>query len=204
MKTLRKLPKGFQLAEGSHGSFDRGACAMEAVAYIAGEKHSDHPRCACPLITELAIWLNDNCCGDDRQELLSDLISRLVGTRGAGPVMRKRGLMAAEWIVSFLLPIYASGLGDEVAANELSQLRIADEASAAHAMTVIGRVFEFRTPLSCRACAVYALGSVSRGEWQEVAFQACFAANKFDSYLSIEKIRRSCRDLIIRMIEVQP
>ena len=35
-----------RLASGSHHSWRQGACLMEAVAYVAGEEHSDHPQCA--------------------------------------------------------------------------------------------------------------------------------------------------------------
>src|ERR1700680_1196735 len=38
------------LASGSHGDRSHGLCAMEVVAWLAGEKHSDHPECASPVI----------------------------------------------------------------------------------------------------------------------------------------------------------
>jgi len=42
-KLVRELPLDFKLAHGSHADWSRGACLMEAVAYVAGEPHSDHP-----------------------------------------------------------------------------------------------------------------------------------------------------------------
>jgi hypothetical protein len=41
----------------SHGSHDRredGMCLMEAVAFLAGERHSDRPVCACPVLSRLS------------------------------------------------------------------------------------------------------------------------------------------------------
>lgn len=38
------------LHEGAHKDPADGMCAMEAAAWIAGEPHSDHPACACPVI----------------------------------------------------------------------------------------------------------------------------------------------------------
>lgn len=51
------------------GKHDRGQgmCAMEAAAYLAGEPHSDHPKCVSPVIaTFLRNW-NDGLPDDQRQ-----------------------------------------------------------------------------------------------------------------------------------------
>jgi hypothetical protein len=56
-------------------------CAMEVVAWIAGEPHSDHPQCASPILTSFCIRINDRWKDDERQLLLA-VIPKLVGTRG--------------------------------------------------------------------------------------------------------------------------
>jgi len=38
------------LRYGSHGTSDKGMCAMEAVAWLANEPHSDRPACTCSVI----------------------------------------------------------------------------------------------------------------------------------------------------------
>ncbi len=48
-----------ELSYGSHNQPDDGMCAMEMVAHLAGEQHTDHPRCACPVLTGFTIRLND-------------------------------------------------------------------------------------------------------------------------------------------------
>ena len=46
----RAAHEAIVLKHGSHTTFAQGLCAMEAVAWLAGEKHSDRPSCTCPVI----------------------------------------------------------------------------------------------------------------------------------------------------------
>ncbi len=91
--------KAFQFGSGSHGSREDGMCVMECVAYIAGEEHTDQPACACPLITQLAIWVNDTCRSDqERNERLSPHMFRLAVSRLHDPKLSKtREKIAACW-----------------------------------------------------------------------------------------------------------
>jgi len=57
------------LMKGSHAAREAGMCALEVVAYIAGEPHSDHPACACPVLTSYVIGLNDAWDDEQRQKL---------------------------------------------------------------------------------------------------------------------------------------
>ena len=68
------------LRRGAGGSYDNGLCVMEAVAWLNGEKVTDTPECACPLLGGFAIYINDKLSHDDRQKLLP-LALNLVGTR---------------------------------------------------------------------------------------------------------------------------
>lgn len=54
------------LKSGSHASFEEGACVMEAVAFVAGEPHSDHPACASRVIGAFLRAWNDAMNHDDR------------------------------------------------------------------------------------------------------------------------------------------
>lgn len=73
-----------KLSHGSHASPQEGMCIMECVAYIAGERHSDNPKCADENFSGLAIALNDHaetiCRGISRQQLLP-LVLRLAGSK---------------------------------------------------------------------------------------------------------------------------
>ena len=46
-----KWLEALTLYSGKHDEDDAERCVMEAVAYVAGEPHSDHPKCACAVIT---------------------------------------------------------------------------------------------------------------------------------------------------------
>jgi hypothetical protein len=76
---VRELPVSFRLLHGSHSSFEQGACLLEAVAWVAGEPHSDRPECASPALAGIGRALNDRLDDEERQ-LLEPLILRLVGT----------------------------------------------------------------------------------------------------------------------------
>lgn len=76
---LRSVPD-VTLARGRHGRPEHGLCLMELVAWIAGEKHSDRPICACPTLTAYGRRLNDLMPGEWRDELLLHIAPMLVGT----------------------------------------------------------------------------------------------------------------------------
>ena len=104
------------LMKGSHAAREAGMCSMELVAYIAGEPHSDHPACACPVLTSYVIGLNDAWDDEQRQKLKPYLVA-LVGTRDDAK-RELRGWMAIDWIVREFTPTWleAAKLDDEAAA----------------------------------------------------------------------------------------
>ncbi len=63
------------LKHGSHTKRVQGVCALEAAAWLAGEQHSDHPSCVCPVISAFAgRWNDDLTNDDDRTRLLRPLL----------------------------------------------------------------------------------------------------------------------------------
>src|SRR3984957_13481152 len=104
-----RLSKVRALYHGSHNENGNGhveACAMEAVAYVAGEPWSDHPKCACPVIGAFMRLWNDCLPDAERTTLLLPLIPRLVGTRGSKNLEERRALMAADWLVRTHTPAW--------------------------------------------------------------------------------------------------
>jgi hypothetical protein len=65
------------LSQGAHGQNSGGACVMEYVSVLAGERWSDSPECVHPMIAAIARTLNDSLYNTDRQ-LLVDLIPRFL------------------------------------------------------------------------------------------------------------------------------
>src|SRR5262245_54913746 len=86
------------LLRGSHdGRMKDGkptVCAMEAVAWLAGEGHTDHPVCVSPVLGAYVRRLNDVLDERGRQRL-KPYLPRLIGTAGDDAADRRRGWMAA-------------------------------------------------------------------------------------------------------------
>lgn len=103
-----------ELKGGGHGSFNDGVCAMEAVAWLAGEPHSDHPQCASQVIGAFMRTWNDQL-PDDQRQVLKGYLPRLVGT-AKGPALEDRlAWMAADWLVREYTPAWLrlAGLEDQ-------------------------------------------------------------------------------------------
>ena len=77
------LLDGISLESGAHTTFDDGHCAMEVVAWLAGEAHTDAPSCASPVLRRYTIRLNDRWSTEQRQSL-KPFLRRMVGTGGDG------------------------------------------------------------------------------------------------------------------------
>jgi hypothetical protein len=69
------------LSRGKHRSPRNGACFMELVSYLAGERWSDHPACTHPLLAAVARDVND-CTSDAGRPRLAGLIPSVIGLTG--------------------------------------------------------------------------------------------------------------------------
>ena len=78
----------------------RQLCVMEAVDYVtwSGSRWflTDHPPCACPAVTRLAIELNDTATEEQRQRLVG-YIPRIAGSRGTFDDTGRRYRLRYEW-----------------------------------------------------------------------------------------------------------
>jgi hypothetical protein len=76
--------------KGVNGEAD--VCAMQAVAWLAGEPNTDSPLCACPVIRRYVIRLNDSRLFSRHRDLLKPYAIRIVGTYCVVPsVTKQRG-----------------------------------------------------------------------------------------------------------------
>jgi hypothetical protein len=73
----------YYLSKGEHQYPSAGRCAMEWVAFIAGEEHSDEPVCVSDYLADLCRGLNDYWSDKDRQRLRPYLV-RCIGTADDG------------------------------------------------------------------------------------------------------------------------
>lgn len=124
------------LSHGSHDTPEDGLCLMEAVAFLAGEAHSDHPECACPVLASYARTLNDRMgAGEEgdalRAEHLLPLAQKLVGTRSTPEVERRRAYFLADRAVRLFAPLALEAAGFTERADALRALpEIVDEQTA--------------------------------------------------------------------------
>ena len=54
------------LSRGKHRNPRKGACFVELVSYLAGERWSDHPACTHSLLTSVARLVNDHTSDEGR------------------------------------------------------------------------------------------------------------------------------------------
>ena len=87
-----------RLSRGRHATPRDGTCIAELVSMLAGERFSDHPKCACPALTAFLRGYNDGLDDRGRQDLYG-LAADLVGTRSSERVTTQRGerLVALAW-----------------------------------------------------------------------------------------------------------
>lgn len=72
------------LSRGKHRNPRKGACFMELVSFLAGERWSDHPACTHPLLASLARQVNDYTTDAGRQRL-TGLIPSVIGLTSDDP-----------------------------------------------------------------------------------------------------------------------
>src|SRR5579885_842457 len=87
--------ESLELKSGGHVKNSKEFCVMEAVAYVAGEPWSDHPQCACPILSSFMRSWNDSLDDATRQKL-KPYIPRLVGTNDGNS--DRRGWMFLDWL----------------------------------------------------------------------------------------------------------
>jgi hypothetical protein len=94
------------LRAGNHGENEaQRMCAMEAVAYVAGEPWSDHPECACPVLGSFMRSWNDGLPSDAaRDRLLKPFVAQLVDTKATPEIESHRGFMALDWLIRVNTP----------------------------------------------------------------------------------------------------
>jgi hypothetical protein len=213
MKTLDL--DSLSLKCGSHSAPEEGFCVMEAVAYVNGEPHSDHPQCCCPVIgTFLRTW-NDQLSDEDRQ-LLKPLIPRLGGTRATPEIELQRSGLALDWLIREYLPAwlkvanleeYAAALATlpaisppehlENALPVLKAARGAARAAARGAAWAAARA-------AARAAAWDAARAAAWDAARAAAWDAARAAAGAALTPTVKQLQQSALLLIERMIEVRP
>ena len=125
-----------QLAKGGHRNPDHGLCLMEAVAYIRGIEHTDHPPCVSTVLGTYGRALND-VLPDDRRQELKPFIPQLPGTADDG-LDEARSYLALDWLIRTYTPAWLDLAGLSEEARSLRELRrIVDLIAAQQAGPVV-------------------------------------------------------------------
>src|SRR6185503_7783981 len=130
------------LAKGNHEDRSNGLCVMEAVAWAAGERHSDHPVCVSPVIASFLRRWNDDL-DDEGRQILKPYIPRVIGTVGTQADETARAWMLTDWMVRVYTPAWLrlAKLDEQAIALEaLPALLSAKEAHAAQPQLDAARV----------------------------------------------------------------
>ena len=118
------------LTHGQHATRDDGVCLAEAVAWWAGEPHSDHPACADTTLGAFARVWNDGMRSQQERNMLLPFVPALADTAGTGPDADRRGWMACDWLVRVHTPMWLDLAGLDGHATALRALDpITDDAS---------------------------------------------------------------------------
>ena len=185
---LKKLD-GLSLKSGAHKP-NSTFCVMEAVAFVAGEKWSDSPECACPVISAFLRSWNDALPTDaDRDRLLKPLIPQLLNTRNKS-LEEKRSLMAADWLVRVNTPAWLRLAKLDKQAELLESLP---------EITSMAQVPSIREPIEAVRRDAAAARAAARAAAWDAAWDAAGDALKETT----EKLQRSAVELVERMIAAQ-
>lgn len=90
---------------------------LEAVAWWAGEPHSDHPACVSPVLAAFGRGWAD-ALDDDRRQQLKAWVPKLVGTGGDGGDDR-RVLLLVDWLARTCAPAFLRAAGLTLEAERL-------------------------------------------------------------------------------------
>ena len=118
------LDGAIQLDVGKHSAFTNGHCAMEVVAWLAGEGHTDAPACASPVLRRYTINLNDRW-SDEQRQALAPFLPRMVGTAGDGQD-EARLEIARQALVTDLLPAWLRLAGMDAEADALALVPLSE------------------------------------------------------------------------------
>jgi hypothetical protein len=124
---------------GINGEID--VCAMQAVAWLAGEPNTDRPECACPVIGRYVIRLNDSRLFDGYRDTLKPYLPKIIGTRSTQAIERRRAFIAADFAVRSLAPTALRALKREEWAAQLEAApQIVDRSTGCEALSVAREV----------------------------------------------------------------
>ena len=139
-RPISELAEIVRLQPGRHRKPDDGVCAMELVAWMAGERHTDRPQSVSPVIAAFTRSFND-ALGTDQRQRLGALTARMIGTRGTREQELARSEMLWNWMIATALPEWLAA-ADRA---DLATVVVMDRAAALDRATVALDVYGHST-----------------------------------------------------------
>jgi hypothetical protein len=203
----------YTLSKGSHETREQGLCAMEWVAYIAGEDHSDAPVCVDPVLRRFGIGLNDRL-PDDLRQRLRPYLARMIGTANDG-LSQRRAFMVGDWAVRVVAPEAMDAVGRKDLGDRLRGLpEVVDVATRGLAVKVAREVRGEMRAYAADAYAAYAAYAYAYAAAAHAAHAAAHAAadaaaDAAAAYAAAgramwEKLLPTALDLLDRMLPTEP
>jgi hypothetical protein len=129
--------KVVKLSKGNHPRPFEGEtptmCAQEFASYLAGEPHSDSPKCVSPVLNRFMVSFNDSL-DDEQRQRLRPYIVRTLGTAGDGQD-GARSYMALDWLIRVHTPAFLAAAGLTEEAEKLRGLAAIEGIEQARAAT---------------------------------------------------------------------
>ena len=138
MGVFRDEFRTVRLVAGAHPATSKEMCIMEAEAYIAGERHSDHPNCVSPMLAMIARRVNDYMTQEERDEFIAPMLGTFAGTRGNKDTEIERGYIIVDYHFRIFLPMLLDAWHFKEAASLFRGLnKIADKKSGSAALDAL-------------------------------------------------------------------
>lgn len=195
---------GLVLKHGSHVNPTEGLCFMEAVAWLRGIGHTDHPACVAPTIGAAGRAFNDNLPTDElRTRLCVPLIPLVVGTATTAADEETRAWLATDFLVREVAPSWMeiAGLTDTAA-----KIRAYPPLTNSEIARGIASLMEHARSESAAAGAA-ARDAAWAAAWAAAGaaaptYDAMYAAALARLKPTADRLNEQCVDLIRRMADV--
>jgi len=162
-----------------------------ASSYLAGEPHTDHPRCVSPVVRAFCTTLNDGL--EDRPRKLRPYLERTIGTAEDG-LDEARSWVAPDWLVRTYAPTWLAAAGLNEAAQRLATLPVVvDGSDLQAALVALGLARR-----EARASWSAALGAARAASW--VSWSAGRAAAREAAWTSAVALARAAARVAVREI----
>ncbi|GDY02381.1 hypothetical protein LBMAG49_17100 [Planctomycetota bacterium] len=185
---MNRLQTQFPLRRGAHSLRSDGMCAMEMVAWLAGEAHSDGPQCTSPVLAAYVRAVNDALPSDAwRERLLRPLVPQLIHTRGDARTERQLGFCVVRFMVNEFVPFVLDAQGLCATAMRLRSLAPVVDAATAAAMVQKFDLLAIRQP-AARWVLLRASEGMSAERFAGTAVQVLKAAGGADAFRMLLRV----------------